>query len=191
MRLLPLFLLLSFTGVVAEAQTVISAVTDAASYAPRVAPGELATIFGSNLANSTQQAAGFPLPQNMAGATVYVNSSPVPLLYVSTGQINFQVPSNLAAGTAKMYVSRSGGQSAIFQFTVISSAPGIFQDTSNHAIAQNGVDYSTNSDSAPVATGAVVVVYLTGQGALNNPLPDGTATPTSPLSCPAAPGPAP
>ena len=107
------------------------------AYAPRVAPGELATIFGSNLANSTQQATGFPLPQSMAGATVYVNQSPVPLLYVSQTQINFQVPSGLAAGTASMYVTRSGGQSALFQFTVVSSAPGIFQDTSNHAIAQN------------------------------------------------------
>src|SRR5580704_5697271 len=38
----------------AQAQTVVNLVTDAASYAPRVAPGELASIFGTNLANSTQ-----------------------------------------------------------------------------------------------------------------------------------------
>ena len=182
MKLLLLLPLLFFTHVLAEAQTVISAVTDAASYAPRVAPGELATIFGSNLADSTQQAPGFPLPRSMGGATVYVNSASVPLLYVSATQINFQVPSGLAAGTVSMYVSRDGGQSAIFQFTVIGSAPGIFQDTSNHAIAQNGIDNSTNSDSDPVATGAVLVVYLTGQGALNHAVADGTATPGSPLS---------
>src|SRR5271169_5286241 len=114
--LLPLFL---FTQVVAGAQTVVNLVTDAASFAPRVAPGELATIFGSNLADSTQQATGFPLPQSMAGATVYVNQVAVPLLYVSETQINFQVPSSLAAGTANMYVTRSGGQSALFQFTVV------------------------------------------------------------------------
>src|SRR5271170_2044566 len=115
MKLFGILALLLLVHAIAGAQTVISAVTDAASYAPRVAPGELATIFGSNLANSTQQAGGFPLPRSLAGATVYVNSSPVPLLYVSTSQINFQVPSSLAAGTANMYVSRSGGQSAIFQ----------------------------------------------------------------------------
>ncbi len=106
----------------------------------------------------------------------------MPLLYVSATQINFQVPSSLAAGTANMYVARDGGQSALFTFTVVSSSPGIFQDTSNHAIAQNGVDNSTNSDSDPVAAGAVLVVYLTGQGALNNAVADGTATPDSPLS---------
>jgi uncharacterized protein (TIGR03437 family) len=167
---------------VAQAQTVVNTVTDAASYSPRVAPGELASIFGSNLADSTQSATAFPLPRSMAGATVYVNTSAVPLLYVSNTQINFQVPSSLAAGTASLYVSRDGGASALFYFTVVTSAPGIFQDTSNHAIAQNAVDNSTNSDSDPVASGAVVVVYLTGQGALNNAVPDGSPTPDSPLS---------
>ena len=113
----------------------------------------------------------------MAGATVYVNQAPVPLLYVSATQINFQVPSSLAAGTASMYVTRDGGQSALFHFTVVSNSPGIFQDTSNHAIAQNATDNSTNSSSNPVASGAVLVVYLTGQGAVNNLVADGTATP--------------
>jgi uncharacterized protein (TIGR03437 family) len=173
--------LCAFAGI-AQAQTVVNAVIDAASYSPRVAPGELATIFGTNLANSTESAAAFPLPRSMAGATVYVNSAAVPLLYVSETQINFQVPSSVAAGTASLYVSRDGGTSATFQFAVVTNSPAIFQDTSNHAIAQNGVDNSTNSDSDPVASGAVVVVYLTGQGAVNHPVPDGNATPDSPLS---------
>jgi uncharacterized protein (TIGR03437 family) len=182
MRSLALIPLLLFTHALAEAQSVIDLVTDAASYAPRVAPGELATIFGTNLADSTQGASNFPLPRSMAGATVYLNQESVPLLYVSATQINFQVPSDLAAGTANLYVSRDGGQSAIYTVTVIGSSPGIFQDTSNHAVAQNAVDNSTNSDSDPVVAGAILVVYLTGQGALNNPVADGTAAPDSPLS---------
>ncbi len=159
MRLLGLLSLLLLISVIASAQTVIYSVTDAASYAPRVVPGELATIFGANMADSTQQVTQFPLPHSMAGATVYINQASVPLVYVSQTQINFQVPSGLAAGTANMYITRDGGQSAIFQFTVVGSGPAIFQDTSNHAIAQNGVDYSTNSSSDPVASGAVLVVY--------------------------------
>src|SRR5665213_2607370 len=182
MRFFALLPLLLFTHAIASAQTAVYAVTDAASFAPRVAPGELATIFGANLANSTQQATGFPLPRTMAGAAVYVNQTAVPLLYVSNTQINFQVPGGLGAGIANLYVTRSGGQSAIFQFTVVSSAPGIFQDTGNHAIAQNATDNSTNSASNPVASGAVLVVYLTGQGPLNHAVPDGTAAPDSPLS---------
>jgi uncharacterized protein (TIGR03437 family) len=168
----------------AEAQTVINLVTDAASYAPRVAPGALASIFGSNLADSTQSATTFPLPKSMAGATVYVNSSAVPLLYVSETQINFQVPSNVAAGTASLYVNRDGGTSAPFNFTVVTSAPGIFQDSSNHAVAQNLVNdsYSTNSDSNPVPSGAVLVVYFSGVGAVNHPAPDGSPAPVSPVA---------
>ncbi len=182
MRFCLLILLLSLTYSAAPAQTVIQAVTDGASFAPRVAPGELATIFGSNLAEYTAQAGGFPLPKTMAGATVYVNNAAVPLLYVSQAQINFQVPSSLAAGTANMYVTRSGGQSALFQFTVVTDSPAIFQNTSNQAIAQNANNYSTNSAGNPVASGDVLVVYLTGQGAVNHPVPDGTATPDSPIA---------
>jgi uncharacterized protein (TIGR03437 family) len=178
--LLVLFLSLSYSA--AQAQTVIQAVTDAASFAPRVAPGELATIFGTNLAEYTAQAGGFPLPTSLAGATVYVNNVPVPLLYASQTQINFQVPSSLTAGTANMYVTRSGGQSALFQFTVVTTSPAIFQNTSNHAVAQNATNYSTNSDSNPVVSGQVLVVYLTGQGAVNHAVADGTATPDSPIA---------
>jgi uncharacterized protein (TIGR03437 family) len=181
MKLLGFITLLFVTHAVAGAQTVISAVTDAASYAPRVAPGGLATIFGSNLADSTQSAGGFPLPLSMAGASVYINNAQVPLLYVSETQINFQVPSSLAAGTTGMYVTRDGGQSGLFNFTVVTNSPGLFQDTSNHAIAQNP-NYSTNSSTNPIASGAVLVAYLTGQGAVNNPVTDGTAAPDSPLA---------
>ncbi len=182
MRSLAVCIALCAFSVVAQAQTTINLVTDAASYAPRVAPGALATVFGTNLADSTQSATSFPLPGSMAGATVYVNQSAVPLLYVSETQINFQVPSSVAAGTASLYVSRGGGTSAPYNVTVVGSAPGIFQDTSNHAVAQNLVDYSTNSDSNPVASGASIVVYFSGQGAVNNPVPDGKPAPVSPVA---------
>jgi len=177
-----LWIALGTLATVAEAQTVIDSVIDAASYAPRVAPGALASIFGSNLADYTQGASGFPLPKSMAGATVYLNQSPVPLLFVSQTQINFQVPSGLAAGIASLYVSRDGGTSGVFQFTVVPNGPAMFQDASNHAIAQNLVDYSLNSSSNPVASGAGLIVYLTGQGPVDNAVPDGTATPASPIS---------
>jgi len=173
--------LLSVT--VTSAQTVINAVTDAASFAPRVAPGALATIFGSNLADSTAQASGFPLPRSLAGATVYVNNSPVPLLYASQTQINFQVPGSLAPGAAHVYVTRGGGNSLPFIFTVTSSAPEIFQDTSNHAIAQNAsAGYTLNSSTNPADQGSVIVVYMNGPGPVDNPVPDGSPTPDAPLA---------
>jgi uncharacterized protein (TIGR03437 family) len=171
-----------------NAQTVINAVTDAASFSPRVSPGALATIFGSHLASNTAQADSFPLPLSLGGASVYAaqssqNPIQAPLVYASPTQINFQVPSGLTAGTANFYVTVGGGNSLSFTVNVVSAGPSIFQDTSNHAIAQDaGAGYATNSDTHPAAAGSVVVVYLTGLGAVDHPVPDGAATPGSPLS---------
>ena len=181
-RLIP-FLLIPLAA--ANATSVINAVTDAASYAPRVSPGSIGTIFGSDLASSTVNASGFPLPAKLGGASVSISQSQVtseaPLVYASPTQINFQVPSRLIPGSAALYVSVGGGQSLLFNFTVVKASPAIFQDTSNHAAAQN-MDHSMNSTSKPAAGGSVVTVYLTGQGPVNHPVPDGTATPASPLA---------
>src|SRR5450755_2939118 len=96
-----LFLLIPLA--VSHAASVIQAVTDAASFAPRVSPGSLATIFGSGLASSTVNASSFPLPLTLGGAAVFVNQSQAltqaSLVYASPTQINFQVPSRLVAGT--------------------------------------------------------------------------------------------
>ncbi|HEV2689290.1 MAG TPA: IPT/TIG domain-containing protein [Bryobacteraceae bacterium] len=183
MRVSGLIALLLVAAFDSKAQSIIAAVTDAASFAPRMAPGGLATIFGTGLATSTAQASSLPLPTTLGGAQVILNSSPVPLIFASPTQINFQVPSGLAAGIASLFVTVGGGNSLPFRFTVTNSAPGIFQDTGNHAIAQNAAaGFSLNTKKNPAAAGSVVVVYLTGQGAVDNPVFDGTATPTSPLA---------
>jgi uncharacterized protein (TIGR03437 family) len=181
-RLVPSFLI-SLASL--NAASVINAVTDAASYSPRVSPGSIATIFGSGLASSTASASGFPLPTKLGGANVIVTQSNVSgqasLIYASATQINFQVPSRLVPGIATLYVTLGGGNSLLFNFTVVNASPGIFQDSKNHAAAQN-IDHSANSSTKPAAEGSVVVVYLTGLGPVNHPVPDGTSTPVSPLA---------
>ena len=168
-----------------RAASVIQAVTDAASYAPRVSPGSMATIFGTGLANTKVNASTFPLPSTLGGAAVFISQSSTttqaPLIYASPTQINFQVPSRLVAGIAAMYVTLGGGRSLVFNFSVVAASPGIFQDSNNHAIAQNPGN-SMNSSSNPASGGAVVVVYLTGQGPVDNPVADGTPAPTTPLA---------
>jgi uncharacterized protein (TIGR03437 family) len=174
------------TASILNAQT-IQAITDAASYSPRVSPGALASIFGTGLANSTAQASSFPLPLSLGGASVYAIQSKgliqAPLTYASPTQINFQVPSGLTSGTANFSVALGGGNSFSFGVNVVSAGPAIFQDSSNHAVAQDaGAAYATNSTSHPAAAGSVVVVYLIGQGPVDNSVPDGAAAPDSPLS---------
>ena len=158
----------------------VQSVVDSAGYGPRVAPGSLATIFGTNLASGTVSAAALPLPATLGGTTLTVGGVAAHLLYVSPGQINFEVPSATKSGTAAVVVNGPGGASASFSCTVTSSAPAIYQYGMNHAVAQSGS--TLNSDSAAAASGSVITVYLTGIGAVNNAVADGAATPLSPTS---------
>jgi uncharacterized protein (TIGR03437 family) len=91
----PSFLLL-LLAVAAEAQLqkpIIRRVANAASYSTAdSAAGSIATIFGTNLAASTETATTVPLPTSLGGTRVSFGSVAVYLFYVSPSQINFQVP---------------------------------------------------------------------------------------------------
>jgi uncharacterized protein (TIGR03437 family) len=170
-------------SVACHAQVVIQNVTDAAGYGPRIAPGALASVFGSNLASSEQQPADFPLPPSINGTSVTIQGTQAPLYYVNTTQINFQVPSGLTAGLASVVVTAPGGTSNTFSVTVLAQAPAIFQYGNNQAVAQNDdANHTLNSDAARAPAGSVLTVYLTGQGPVDNPVTDGLATPLSPIS---------
>jgi uncharacterized protein (TIGR03437 family) len=169
------------------AQT-ISGVTNAASFAPEeLAPGSIATIFGSNLTQVTAQAASVPLPTNLAGVTLNIGGVLAPLYYVSPTQINFQVPSGVLKGqtTSGTFFCISGGP-CTGQMTASSAAPGIYVDTNGRGIIQNQ-DGSLNSETNPAATNTYVTAYLTGIGAVDHPVADGTLTPSTPLSRVSAP----
>jgi uncharacterized protein (TIGR03437 family) len=56
------------------------------------------------------------------------------------------------------------------------SAPSLFVDSQNHAIAQNQ-DGTANGADHPALPGTLLTVYLTGQGALTTPIADGAAAP--------------
>ncbi len=70
----------------------------AASYGQGSAPESIASLFGINLARTTQVATGLPLPTTLAGTQVTVlrfgTAGPqlAPLFFVSPTQINFMVP---------------------------------------------------------------------------------------------------
>jgi len=102
-------------------------------------------------------------------------------LYVSATQINFQVPSSLTASPASVAVITPTGTTAIFSVELVPQGPAIFQYAPNRAVAQNA-NGTLNSSTNPAGANSVITVYLTGQGAVNNPVADGTATPSSPLA---------
>src|ERR1022692_3199716 len=105
------------------------AVTSAASYYPSVAPGSIASVFGSGFTDTTASAtldAHGNLPISLAGVSVYVQNVAAGIFYVSPQQINFLVPSATPPGQTAVNIVTYKGQSQTGQLAVLQSAPGIF-----------------------------------------------------------------
>ncbi len=154
-------------------------VVNAASFAPGISPGALATIFGSNFL-AVNASAGLPLPSSLIGVEVSLSGQLARVLYVSPTQVNFQVPWETATGTANVVLSRNGVLSSTVTVPVLSAAPGLFVESSGAAVVQNQ-DYTLNQPGNPAAAGSVVIAYFTGSGPVSGTIADGFATPASPL----------
>jgi uncharacterized protein (TIGR03437 family) len=139
-----------------------------------VAPGSIASLFGKFTGSATASATTFPLPRKLAETDVLLAGKAVPLYYISSGQLNLQVPAGQAAGQALAEVRISGQVIARAPVTVIPNAPGIF------AVA--GQDGRVNAANSPAHPGEVLHIYATGQGAVNPVVDDGVAAPAQPLS---------
>jgi uncharacterized protein (TIGR03437 family) len=151
-----------------ESRGVVNAATLGAGF---LAPGELVTLFGARL-GPREGVVGAPDPA-LAGTRVYFDGFVAPLLYVSYGQINLQVPYELAGrSVTRVAVTIDGLDPVEMQLPLREAAPGIFA-----ALNQNG---TLNGPQNPADRGSVVQLYLTGQGVLDPPLPTGAAAPLEP-----------
>jgi uncharacterized protein (TIGR03437 family) len=151
----------------------------------------LVSIFGEHLAAGTQSATRFPLPVQMNAARVLVNNEPVPLLFVSPGQINVQLPFNVPAGLVRIAVSYAGSASEESEVAVRDAAPSIFSlDGSGQGqgailIAGTGLIARATRDafSRPARRGQIVEIYCNALGPVDNvPAPAGAPAPAAPLS---------
>jgi uncharacterized protein (TIGR03437 family) len=154
-------------------------IVNAASFAPRISPGALATVFGSNFA-LTNAGAQTPLPTIVESVSVSVNGQLASVLYVTPTQVNFQVPWETALGPATVTVAVNGGASNVVTVNVLGAAPGLFSTSSGQAIVQNS-DYTLNSPTNPAKVGSTIVAYLSGSGAVSPPVADGAITPIGTL----------
>ncbi len=167
---------------------------NAASYAPitnSVAPGEFVTIFGLGLSSSTLGAQTLPLPQTLGQTSVTVNGRPAPLLYVSSTQINLLVPFATIESYATFQVSNNHTLSNSVTVYTSPTAPGVFTLTGLNGVnytagigpaAVTHLDYSLVTPTNPAVAGEILVLYLTGLGAVTPPVEDGAAGPSNPPS---------
>jgi uncharacterized protein (TIGR03437 family) len=174
---------------------VISTVVIAAN-APgnALAPGSIASLYGSNLAGF-QSAADSPppLPVTLAGTTLTLLENTLPLLYVSPGQINFQLPFiTINVPKQTTLTVTQGLLSTTIPLTLTPFAPSLFttnsQGTGQAAALVNNTltlvaPVGMFPDSRPAMKGEFVEFYCTGLGNVtagnNQPLLGGPS-PSSP-----------
>ena len=176
-------------------------IVNAASYniaSTSVAPGSIATIFGSNLSNGTVcvTPCGPTFDKNgvlvptLSGASVTFNAIPAPVLAVpSTGQISVQVPVEMAgSASASVIVTVNGQSSSPVKVPISAAAPGLFALNAsgsglgailNATDANSGVvslpsPWFDFPNSHPAPQGSVIVLYATGLGAMSPNVATGT-----------------
>lgn len=163
-----------FTG-----QSVVSA---ASLQTGAVAPGELITIFGSNLGPATLQkpapAASGQLDTIAGGTRVLFDGIAAPMLYAVSGQSGVVAPFGLQGhSNTQLQVEYLGTRSnPPLTLAVAATAPAIF--TANQSGKGQGSilnqDYVVNSAAAPAAIGSVVMIFATGGGIMGRTVLDGS-----------------
>jgi uncharacterized protein (TIGR03437 family) len=164
-------------------------VRNAASFEAGISPGALVTIFGANLgarAGEVLFASTAPWPRQIAGTTVWIDGSVVPMYRVlnlsGQEQVTVLAPYSLAGKTSvPVSIITLAGASTTVTVPVKEIQPGIFIiDEAGNGAARHGVDVV--SPSNPAEHGELVVIYLTGLGPVDNPPPSGEPASLSTLA---------
>jgi uncharacterized protein (TIGR03437 family) len=159
--------------ITAPLPTIISVKNAASGAVGAVSPGEIVSIYGTNLGPASAAYAALDpttgkLATTIGGVQVLFSGIPAPLFYAGSTQVNAVVPYEMAlVATPTVLVKYVGQTSNGYQLTTTTTAPGIFtqnsQGTGPGAILnQDGV--SVNGPGNPAAKGSIVTVYMTGEG---------------------------
>jgi uncharacterized protein (TIGR03437 family) len=180
-------------------------VADAATYANNnkigISPGEIITLFGTNLGpcnnltctqatTLTLDPTGTFVTTSLDGTQVTFNGVPGPMIFTLDGQIAVVVPYEIAGqSTVNVVVSYLGLQTAPIQLNVVPATPGLFTlnflGTGDAAIIRYS-DGSVISTSNPASVGDILELYGEGYGVTAPLLSDGAVVGSS-LPYPAAP----
>jgi uncharacterized protein (TIGR03437 family) len=147
----------------------VLAVYNAASYrlGDVVAPGEIVTLIGKELASVAQLAPATSLPRTMQDVSVLIGGVAAPLSYVSPEQINFQAPFEIPLGSAPLVIRRGTQMSAARTLAIVPSAPGLFSATADPRGAPlvfHAQDFSPVTKQNPAHPGEYLAAYCTGLG---------------------------
>ena len=161
----------------------ITAVANGASFQAGFASATWVSIFGTNLSQTTRtwQDSDFVnglLPTSLSGVSVTINGLPAYVEYISPTQVNVLAPDDAAVGAVQVQVTTAQGKSNSFTAQKQQFAPGFFTIGGNYVAAQHA-DYSyvgkpgllAGATTQPAKPGETILIYGTGFGPTNPPLP--------------------
>jgi uncharacterized protein (TIGR03437 family) len=163
-----------------------------------LAPGTITQVYGSGLAASAVSPGVVPLPITFDNTFALIGPVQAPLYFLSSGQINIQIP-NEATATQQLPIvlSVNNALTVPLLLDIVPSAPGVLSANDGptppnvqngaHIVAQHSANGSLVTSSSPAKPGEYLVMYLVGLGATNPAVASGAATPLAPLAYAAVP----
>jgi len=164
----------------------IASVVNAADGTKPVAPGGLISVYGQQMSPVNIATQEIPLPTALGESCLTVNGIAVPMLFVSSQQINGQLPANVN-GNATMTLFTPGGISNNFYFSILPAAPSIFR--TGMAGPETGLATIFRNDNGqlitptnPIHPGDIIIIYATGMGRTSPFVDSGMPALANPLS---------
>ncbi len=163
-----------------------------ASFRAPVAPGMIAAVFGERLGSSLAFASSVPLPTTLAGVSLrFSGNLAVPIFFAAPGQMNIQIPWELAGQTsATLTATTGGGVSAGIPVAIAPAAPAIFS-TNQQGTGQGVVLIASSGEIAaptgsiqgrahrPADVGEFLTIYCLGLGDVDNRPATGATSPAA------------
>ena len=164
------------------------AIVNAASYAPPilpVSPGEFLTLYmWGPKAPAQVAAASPPYPSSLLGFSVTANGKPVDVTSIGQGAVNIILPTDISGSAVTLQVRNGTTTSNAVDLPLANTAPGVFTQSGNGLgdAAALHADYTPITVDHPAHGNEVILLYLTGLGAVMPPVGDGALPGTNPPS---------
>ena len=163
---------------------------------PAVASGSWIEIYGSNLAADSRpwtlaDFTGNQAPTSLDFTSVTIGGQSAFLSWISSGQVNVQVPSGVPPGPQPLVVTTKAGSSAPFPITVQAAEPGFYappallaggkqytaqyNDSTHTFVIPSGAVSGINA--RPAHPGDIIVLYGVGFGPVSPASPAGQVVP--------------
>jgi uncharacterized protein (TIGR03437 family) len=169
-------------NIMASTVNITAVVNDAGSQAG-FASATWVSIFGANFSQATRtwQDGDFGnglLPTSLSGVSVTINGVAAYVEYISPTQVNVLAPDDAAVGAVQVQVTTAQGSSNGFTAQKQQLAPAFFTIGGSYVAAQHA-DYTyvgkpglmTGATTHPARPGETILIYGTGFGPTNPPIP--------------------